>query len=160
LNRAALMQEPKTKHGRRRIFLGPLARQALIEHRVRQQQERDAMGWDKQKWDLVFTTIKGGPLHPSTLVHQHYEPLLKGAGLPRLRFHDLRHTAATHLLEAGINPKVVSETLGHSSVSITLALYSHVTASMSYSASMMLDKVLRGEINPLALPEGLDDFPV
>ncbi len=94
-------------------------------------------------------------MHPSSLVHHHFDPLLKRAGLPDIRFHDLRHTFATLLLERGVHIKAVSELLGHSSVSITLSLYSHATPAMHYTASVVMDKVLRGEINPLALPEGM-----
>ncbi len=151
-----LMQDPKTAKSRRMIFIGPLARAALLAHRERQHIQRDAMTWEQQKWNLLFTNLKGGPMHPSTLVHQHYEVVLKRATLPKIRFHDLRHTAATLLLEAGINPKVVSEMLGHSSVSITLSLYSHATPAMHYTASVVMDKVLRGEISPLELPASFD----
>src|SRR5271165_6497272 len=115
---------------------------------------RQMLGWDHQRWNLVFTTLKGEPLHPSTLVHVHYEPILQKSGLPKIRFHDLRHTAASLLLEAGINPKVVSEMLGHSSVNITLSLYAHATPAMHFTASVVMDKMLRGEIVPLSLTDG------
>jgi integrase len=71
-------------------------------------------------------------------------PLLERAGLPRIRFHDLRHTAATLLLGRGINPKVVSEMLGHSSVAITLGLYGHVLPHMQREAARVMDAMLRG----------------
>jgi integrase len=148
------LQDPKTDKSRRMIFVGPLVRELLAAHKERQQEERLVLAQDR-KWNLVFTTLKGHPVHPSTLVHEHYYPILKRAKLPHIRFHDLRHTAATLLLEAGINPKVVSEMLGHSSVGITLSLYAHATPAMHYTASVIMDKVLRGEINPLALPEGI-----
>jgi len=72
--------------------------------------------------------------------------LLKQAGLPRLRFHDLRHTAATLLLGAGVHPKVVSEMLGHSSLTITLDLYSHVTPTMQQQAVSVLDSRLSAPV--------------
>ncbi|MBA3826198.1 MAG: site-specific integrase [Ktedonobacterales bacterium] len=153
-----MMQEPKTKQGRRHLFLGPIARQALIEHRERQNRERAVMEWDEQKWNLVFTTTKGTPMHPTTLLLKHYDPIIKQAGLPHIRFHDLRHTAATLLLEAGINPKVVSEMLGHSSIAITLALYSHVTPAMQYGAMQAMDRVLSGQFTPPALPNEIEGY--
>ncbi len=68
--------------------------------------------------------------------------MLTRAGLPRVRFHDLRHTAATLLLERGINPKVVSEMLGHSHVSVTLGIYSHVMPHMQQQAADAMNKAL------------------
>jgi integrase len=74
------------------------------------------------------------PINPSNFLPRDFYPLLKRAGLPRMRSHDLRHSAATLLLELGIHPKVVSEMLGHSQIGITLDLYSHVTATMQQQA--------------------------
>jgi integrase len=79
-------------------------------------------------------------------------PLLKKAGLPNIRFHDLRHTAATLLLLAGIHPKVVSEMLGHSSVTITLSIYSHVTPAIHRAATLIMDQILMG-FDPLTLQQ-------
>jgi integrase len=77
-----------------------------------------------------------------TLYRHRFLPLLKRAGLPLIRFHDLRHTSATLLLLQGVHPKVVSEMLGHSTVSITLDLYSHVLPEMQRDATRALDKLL------------------
>lgn len=76
------------------------------------------------------------------LLHYHFLPLLKRAGLPRIRFHDLRHTAATLLLGQGVNPKIVSEMLGHASISITLDTYSHVLPDMPDLAAAAMDAAL------------------
>ena len=76
------------------------------------------------------------------LLRRSFRPLLEKAGLPRIRFHDLRHTAATLMMGRGVHPKVVSEMLGHSQVSITLDLYSHVTPTMQREATEALDAVL------------------
>jgi integrase len=76
------------------------------------------------------------------LTRQSFFPLLARAGLPRMRFHDLRHTAATLLLGRGINPKIVSEMLGHSRIAITLHLYSHVTPHMQQQAADAMDAAL------------------
>ena len=76
------------------------------------------------------------------LLKHSFRPLLRTAGLPRMRFHDLRHTAATLLLGRGINPKIVSEMLGHSQIGITLGLYSHVTPHMQQQAADAMDAAL------------------
>jgi integrase len=79
------------------------------------------------------------------LLRYWFHPLLERAGLPRMRFHDLRHTAATLLLGSGVNPKIVSEMLGHASVAITLDIYSHVMPHMQQQAAQAMDDTLRGE---------------
>ena len=71
-----------------------------------------------------------------------FKPLLKRAGLPRVRFHDLRHTCATLLLSKNVNPKVVSEMLGHASIAITLDTYSHVLPDMQDSAARAMEEAL------------------
>jgi integrase len=84
----------------------------------------------------------GKPLHPSNFLQRSFYPLQERAGLPRIRFHDLRHSAATLLLGLGINPKIVSEMLGHSQIAITLDLYSHVTATMQQEAVRAFEGLL------------------
>lgn len=91
---------------------------------------------------LVFTNVIGRPLSGSNLLRRSYYPLLAAAGLPHIRFHDLRHTAATLLLGRGVHPKIVSEMLGHSSIAITLDLYSHITPMMQKEAVAALDDIL------------------
>lgn len=76
------------------------------------------------------------------LIRREFHPLLDQAGLPRMRFHDLRHTAATLLLSRGINPKVVSEMPGHSHVSVTLGIYSYVLPHMQQQAADVMDDAL------------------
>lgn len=156
IKKEVYMQAPKTDKSRRMLFIGPLVRELLAAHLARQQELESMLAttWE-HRWNLVFRNTTGQAMYPTTLVKRHFLTGLARVNLPRIRFHDLRHTAATLLLEAGINPKVVSEMLGHSSVSITLSLYSHATPAMHYTASVIMDKVLRGEINPLALPEGM-----
>ena len=82
---------------------------------------------------LPIKALKAGQIDRNFLQRSFY-PLLEQAGLPRIRFHDLRHSAATLLLGLGIHPKIVSEMLGHSQIAITLNLYSHVTATMQQEA--------------------------
>ena len=138
-----VLAAPKTKQSQRRIKLSNTAVEALHAHRVRQHAERLALGpaWD-DTLDLVFRNTVGKPQDVMNLLHYHFYPLLKRAGLPRIRFHDLRHTAATLLLGRGINPKIVSEMLGHASISITLDTYSHVLPDMQDQAAAAMDAAL------------------
>jgi integrase len=134
---------PKTKQSRRRIRLGTVALEALRTHRTRQVEERLKSGpaWDGTL-DLVFANEIGRPIEPQNLVRRSFYPLLQRAALPRIRFHDLRHTAATLLLSSGINPKIVSEMLGHASITITLGIYSHVLPEMQAQAAAAMDAAL------------------
>jgi integrase len=106
---------------------------ALGRHLARQREERLLLGLGWGDHGLVFPNIVGKPLHPSNFLQRSFYPLER-AGLPRIRFHDLHHSAATLLLGLGIHPKLVSEMPGHSQVGITLDLYSHVTATMQQEA--------------------------
>ena len=131
--------EPKTELSRRRLVLSERAIQALATHRERQLCERRWLG---EAWDdlgLVFPNTIGRPEDPRSFTRREFAPLLCKAGLPHIRFHDLRHTAATLLLEEGINPKVVQEMLGHAHISITLGLYAHVTPKMLHAAARTMD---------------------
>jgi integrase len=117
---------------------------ALREHRVRQAKDRIAVGPSWDDLGLVFTNEIGKPLDRSNVLRRSFHRLLKAAGAPRIRFHDLRHTAATLMLGRGVHPKVVSETLGHSQIAVTLDLYSHVTPTMQHEAAEAVDAVIRG----------------
>lgn len=130
--------EPKSAKGRRRILLAAPAVEALRAHRARQLAERLALGPAWAEGDLVFASEVGTPLSKTTVVYRGLRPLLTRAGLPLIRFHDLRHTCATLLLGARVNPKVVSELLGHSSVAITLDVYAHVLPDMQQDAAEVM----------------------
>jgi integrase len=134
--------EPKTAGSRRHVSLGTVVVEALRRHRVNQTAERLLQGPTWQDNDLVFANEVGKPIEPSNLRRRSFVPLLAKAGLPSIRFHDLRHSAATLLLGQGIHPKIVSERLGHSRVSITLDLYSHVTPTMQQQAADAMDALL------------------
>lgn len=92
-----------------------------------------------QPWSQAALEIEA---HRLTTAVNDFWPLLRRAGLPRIRFHDLRHTAATLLLSQGVHPKIVSEMLGHSQVGITLDLYSHVTPTMQQAAIDAMDRIV------------------
>jgi integrase len=136
------IREPKTERSRRQVVLPPMAVKALQGHRLRQNTERLHAGplWEEN--DLVFPNHVGRPLSSQNLVQRHFHPLLERLSLPKIRFHDLRHTAATLLLAEGVHPKIVSEMLGHTEIGITLNLYSHVTPAMHESATWALGRLL------------------
>ena len=133
--------EPKTARSRRLVVLSELGTQSLRRHRAIQAERRLGAGDAWQDNDLVFPNGIGRPINPPNLLIRSFHPLLAKAKLPRVRFHDLRHTAASLLLDQGIHPKIVSEMLGHSAVAITLDLYSHVTPSMQAQAADALDSL-------------------
>lgn len=89
----------------------------------------------------MFASLTGEPLANST-VTQRFQRDLAAADLPRFRFHDLRHTAATLMLARGVSPRVVMETLGHSTISVTLNVYGHVMPSQQRDAADRMDEAL------------------
>ncbi len=97
---------------------------------------------ERRPGDLVFTSKLGGPIHESKFVGRHFKPLLRSAALPNVRLYDLRHTAATLALSAGVSPKIVSEQLGHASVAFTLEVYSHVLPHMQDTAAIKVEALL------------------
>lgn len=125
-----MIQEPKTPSARRRIKLLP---EALADLRTfRPEWAARKLAAPPELWqdlDLIFCTAIGGPITPNTL-NNRLDRLIVRAGVPRIRLHDLRHTHATLLLQAGTPVKVVSERLGHAKVSITLDVYSHNVPDM------------------------------
>lgn len=127
--------ETKTKRGRRRVNLTPRTVNALKAHRKRQLEERVRLAGLYEDQDLIFATSAGTPIQPENLVKRSFKPLLKKAGLPEIRFHDLRHTCATLLLGRGVHPKIVQELLGHATIAMTLDTYSHYLPSMGNQAS-------------------------
>ena len=134
--------EPKTASSRRELPLGAVALDTLRRHRVVQAQERMTAGSRWLDHGLIFASCVGTPLDAGNVLRQSFQPLLRRAGLPRVRFHDLRHTAATRMLEAGTSPKVAAEMLGHASVTTTLATYSHAGPGMRREAAGVLDRAL------------------
>ena len=135
LNGRLWIGEPKTRRARRQVDLPTIAIAALQDHQERMLIEGHPHG-------LVFRDTRRGPLRKSNLVRRSFLPLLKRAGLPAIRFHDLRHTAATLLLAQGVHPKIVQERLGHSQISLTLDTYSHVLPGMGREAASKLDALL------------------
>jgi integrase len=127
--------EPKSQKSRRQIVLAPSAVEALRRHRPKQNGERLRMGASWQDWGLVFANEVGRPMEVGNLTNRYFRPLLKQAELPLLRFHDLRHTAATLMLAGNTPIKVASEMLGHSQTAFTMDRYMHVTVEMQRTAA-------------------------
>ncbi len=133
--------EPKTASGKRRVALSGRVLETLTRHRERQRQLRATAGPSWQDRDLVFCTATGNYIHPGNLIRTFRQVLAK-ASLPRIRFHDLRHSAATMLLSQGIHPKVVQELLGHRTITMTMDTYSHVLPSLQQEAMQQWDTLL------------------
>jgi integrase len=125
--------EPKSARSRRTIAMPAIVTTALRAHRTRQLQERVWAGSRWQEHGFVFTSTIGTPLNGSTVTHR-FQVLLEAAGLPRQRFHDLRHACATLLLAQGVSARVVMETLGHSQIALTMNTYSHVAPELQRDA--------------------------
>lgn len=127
--------EPKSKKSRRTIPLPKQAIEALKDLRLKQEfQKKPAAGEKWQSWGLVFISELGTPLDERNVRRALYA-LLEKAKLPRVRFHDLRHTCASLLLAQGVPARVVMEVLGHSQISLTLDTYSHVSSLVMQDAA-------------------------
>ena len=138
-----LLGEPKTKRSRRTVRLTEAAVQALKEYLARQIEQMERLGDLYEDQGLIFATQRGTLVNPTNLRKRSFAPLLEKAGLPPIRFHDLRHTCATLLLSRNVNLKIVSEMLGHATIAITLDTYSHVLPTMQDSATRALEDALR-----------------
>ncbi len=135
---------PKTASSRRSVTLDKRTVAALRAHRKTSLAERLAFGAGYPDTDLVFVDGEGLPVHPRRFSAYYFQQHVKAAGLPKIRFHDLRHTHATLALQAGLHPKVVSERLGHSSIAVTMDRYSHVMPAMEAEAAEKIAQVLFG----------------
>jgi integrase len=134
--------EPKSARSRRTIRMPQIVVTALKAHRKRQLQERLALGPAWQDSGHVFTSPIGTPLDPRNVTREFQTMLAAAPGVPRVRFHDLRHTAATLLIAQAVDPRTIMETLGHSQISLTLNTYSHVLPALQADAAAKLDAIL------------------
>jgi integrase len=133
---------PKTARGRRSISLDTETVTELRAHRARQHQERLAAGAGYADQGLVFSSRTGEPLHPKVVSNQFRKAVARHA-MPYLSVHGLRHSWATLALQAGIHPKIVQERLGHSTIAITLDIYSHVNPAMDADAANTVAALIR-----------------
>jgi len=137
------LDEPKTARSRRTIPIPPSISKDLEEHRKKQTVEKlKAKEGEYKDYELVFASQTGSPLDQHNILNRYFRPVLEKAGLPYIRLYDLRHTCATLLLSAGENPKIVSERLGHASITLTMDTYSHVLPDMQKAATEKLETML------------------
>lgn len=150
--------DPKTESSKRTIKLTSQAIEALTLHRLSQDEAREkALSVASRRkvsredarptWvetGLVFTNGRGRLLESQNVTKRSFKPLLEKAGLPHMRFHELRHSCATNLLAAGVPTKVVSEMLGHAGIAITLSLYAHVLPAHQDAAVKVMEGILTG----------------
>jgi len=136
------------KRGRtHNVSLSAVVVSELRAWRVEQAQEMLRLGIRPTDDTLVCTTAAGNGIQPNSLTHEWLKSI-EGTGLPRIRFHDLRHTHATHMLASGVHVKVASERLGHSKIGITLDLYSHVMPGMQEDAVAKVDAAFQAARRP------------
>jgi integrase len=138
-------KEPKSGRARTVALSGTVVSE-LKAHRIQQAQQLLIVGKRLSDEDFVVAQADGSPLRPHSLGQEWVRFLARDANLPRIRFHDLRHAHATHLLASGVHPKVASERLGHSKVGITLDLYSHVLPNMQIDAAALVDEALQAAV--------------
>jgi integrase len=132
----------KTEAGRRKIKLGDQTIEKLRNHLNFQSEERKALA--RGKWienDMIFPSMVGTPMNQSNL-YRHFKQTLLKVGLNEIRFHDLRHTAASLMLNHGVPAIVVSKRLGHSKVSVTLDIYGHLIQEMQDGPAAMIDELI------------------
>lgn len=133
---------PKTRSGVRNVPLDSLTVEILRLHKSRQEAEQHNWGDGYLDQGLVFAREDGSMLQPEG-VSRRFRAAATRAGLPAIRFHDLRHTSASLALAAGVAMKVVSDRLGHSTIGITADLYTHVVPTVARDAAEAIAAVLR-----------------
>ncbi len=133
----------KTERSRRTLPLPAVTASALRAHRARQVQDRLLAGSRWQDWGLVFASTIGTPLDPRNLTDR-YKALLAQAGLPNIRFHDMRHSCASLLIAQGVPLEIVSRILGHSQISLTMNTYVHLLPQAQQQAADAMDRLFGG----------------
>jgi hypothetical protein len=154
-----VVSEPKTRAGRRSLALDPATVAALQGHLVIQAAERTLIGRRYVDSGLLFTWPDGRGINPAHFA-AWFEQHITAAGLPRITLHGLRHSYATAALKAGVPVKVISERLGHATVAITLAVYSHVIPGMDELAATTVADLILGDGPANRTPERPVDKPV
>jgi integrase len=139
-------KEPKTQHSRRLVAMTPKLALFLKKYKEERELLYQELGKQLTLDDLVFASTEGKPIDPCVLTH-NFTRMARAAGVQGVRFHDLRHTFASLMLLRGAKPKVISEALGHSSVSFTMDVYSHIIEGMQSDAMALLDEVLPVGVN-------------
>lgn len=140
-NQGLVFQEAKTSSSHRQISIPDYVIQELKRHKAIQNQFKLQLGSQYNDLDLVAAMETGAPIHPRNLT-THFNRTIKRANVSKIRFHDLRHTHATIMLQLGEHPKVVSERLGHSNIQMTMNVYSHVTPDMQKDAASRFEQAM------------------
>ncbi|KPI05075.1 integrase family protein [Actinobacteria bacterium OK006] len=149
----------KTISSERRIALPTACVTSLRAHHARQTEERQQAGTDWIDSGDVFTRPNGHPIEPATLT-RHFNALLRDARRRPIRFHDLRHSTATLLLEQGVELVVIKELLGHAHIGVTATVYAHVRLRLQRQAIDLLGHALNGRAESSPEPDGGDDPPL
>lgn len=147
-----IFKEPKSKSGRRQIALPPSLAILLREHRKQEEGTRISADNPLTPTDLVFSHPDGSPIRPNS-VTRAFRKLALSIGLDGVRFHDLRHAHASLMLRQGVHPKIVSERLGHSNITMTLEIYSHVLPGLQEAAALRFEEGLRSSSDVSACNE-------
>jgi integrase len=147
VNGVLVFGEPKSATSRRSLNMPEVLTAELRAHQIRQSEERLLAGRRWVDHNLVFPTSIGTPIDMRNSLRALHQ-VLEQHGLPRMRFHDLRHTAATLLLAQGVQPRMIMETLGHSQYALTMNLYSHVMPAMKQETANRMNEILGGENRP------------
>ena len=135
---------PKTESGKRTIPFSDALRKRLIEHRKLQNEERLETGYDSNPLNLVFCTSAGTPFRIDNVRKRIFKPIIKKAEITKpIVLKNLRHTSASLLIRAGVNPKIVQLRLGHSDISVTLRFYTQFASEQQTAAVDNLDKIMR-----------------
>ncbi len=136
-----VMDEPKTERSKRTLPMPPIVVTALHEHRAQQLQARLLAGSAWQEYDLVFPSTIGTPWNMANL-WEAFRKLTERAGVPPIRLHDLRHSCATFLAQQGVPPRTMMDILGHSDLSTTMQIYTHVLDEGKQDAMQRMDALL------------------
>ncbi|MFC1865282.1 site-specific integrase [Chloroflexota bacterium] len=151
VNGKTYLKEPKIGSGKRRVALPPSSILVLRQHKNEQQRLFGSLGRLLTEDDYVFCHHDGTPLDSSAISHT-FAATMRKAGLPPMPLHGLRHSHATILLQAGTNPRVVMERLGHSSIRVTLDTYSHVVGGLQELAAQKFDDLIEAKNNSVSKP--------
>jgi integrase len=147
--------EPKSATSKRTVNLPPIVLEALRAHRARQAERKLQVGGAYQDDDLIFCAALGTPMDRGNVLKRDFWPLLKQAGLRRVRFHDLRHTFATLLIDQGESPKYIQAQLGHASIQVTMDRYGHLLPDVHQQAAQRLEDNLFGS----SVRKALENLP-
>ncbi len=144
--------EPKSKCAKRHVIMSPYLAEVLKKHKENSE-------GDGHDFDLVFTNKDGRPISGGVLVRRHFLPTLKRAGLKRVRFHDLRHSFATLLIDQKENIKFIQSQLGHASIQTTMDRYGHLLKESYEDVGLRLDRTLRNSVRNLLEKDTLSEIP-